>query len=210
MLESRLAGLTVAVDVQHLYRPSKPNDQGALFTGPDGGKTSEAQLSTVYAGALCEWFRARGATVITNDRTAGVLVGEYWTRNHQAAALGASVYLACHVNAGGGRYAMVEHMRGSPGGALGLAIVAMLSSLVPELTGNKVKPLARGERGAVCIQGFPGDLGGAVLLEPFFGDYPAHRPLWSALRLAGIAGAIGEGVARWWTNEWRARGRTPA
>src|SRR5258707_13096999 len=32
VLESRLAGLTVAVDVQHLYRPSHPGDQGSVYT----------------------------------------------------------------------------------------------------------------------------------------------------------------------------------
>ena len=204
MLETRLAGLTVAVDIQHAYRDSHAGDEGAVFTDAAGGHTTEVQLSTVYAIALATWFRARGATVITNDRKAGTLFGEYWTRNHQAAAYGACVYLACHVNAGGGKYAACEYMNGTPGAALSLAILAMLPGWAPEIHGSVSKPLSRGERGAVCIEAFPADKGAAVILEPFFGDCPAHRPLWAAPRLQRLAGAIGEGVARWWVSTWLA------
>lgn len=204
MIESRLIGLTAAVDVQHLYRESHPGDQGSMFTDAAGRHTTEASLATVYAIALASWFRARGARVLTNDRAAGTLLGEYWTRNHAAAAWGADVYLACHVNAGGGRYATVEYMNGSPGLFLALSVLGMLKG-VPELNGSHSKALRRGDRGAVCVEGFPADRGAAVILEPFFGDCPAHRPLWAAPRLVGIAGLIGEGVARWWEGTWRNR-----
>ena len=211
-MQSRLAGLTVAVDVQHVYRPSHPTDEGSIFTDAAGQHITEAHLSAVYAIALCSWLKDRGATVITNDRATGRLVGEYWTRNHQAAAWGACAYLACHVNAGGGKYATVEYMSSQPGAALALAVLAMLPGAAPELVGSRARALSRGDRGAVCIESFPPDRGAAVILEPFFGDCPAHRPLWAAPRLAGLAGAIGEGVARWWENQWtrRAQAQPPA
>ncbi len=200
MLESRLAGLTVAVDVQHLYRPSHPGDQGSVYTDAAGFHVTEAHLATVYALGLAQWFQFRGARVLTNSPARAVLVGDYWTRNAQAAAYGASVYLACHVNAGGGRYGAVEYMKDTPGGALALAIGATLPRAVPEILGCKAIALARGDRGAVCIEGFLPRCGAAVILEPFFGDTPAHRPLWASPQLAVIAAAIGDGVARWWTN----------
>jgi|SRR5882724_1280222 len=201
-LRARLAGFKVAVDVQHVYRPSHVGDEGSVYTDAAGMHVTEAHLSAIYAIALCNWFRDRSAEVLTNDRSAGVLVGEYWTRNRAAAEWGACAYLACHVNAGGGRYAAIEYMNGTPGGLLALSILPQLPVAAPEIVGLRSLPLIRGQRGAVCIEAFPSDRGAAVLVEPFFGDAASQRALLGADRLAGIAGAIGEGVARWWES-WR-------
>jgi hypothetical protein len=205
----RLTGLRVAIDVQHLYRASHPNDEGTVYTDAAGGHVTEAHLATVYAIAMADWLRARGAIVYTNDTRRGVLVGEYWTRNRQAAGWGCHAYLACHVNAGGGRYAAVEYMAGTTADRLANSVLSQLAAWNPELTGTRAVALPPGQRGAVCIESFHPDNRaatpptGAVVLEPFFGDCPQLRPLWAADRLQGIGQAIGEGVARW----WEARGR---
>jgi hypothetical protein len=197
LIATRLVGMRVAVDVQHLYRASHPGDQGSVYTDATGAHVTEAHLATIYALAMADWFRARGATVYTNDTRRGLLVGDYWTRNRQAAEWGCHAYLACHVNAGGGRYAAAEYIAGdSP--IMANAILAELARAVPELVTTKVVPLTLGVRGAVCIESFHRPGASAVLVEPFFGDCAQCRPLWAAPRLAGIGAAIGEGVARWW------------
>lgn len=226
LIASRLEGLSVAIDVQHLYRASHPNDQGTVYTDAKGQHVTEAHLATLYAIAMADWFRTRGATVWTNETNrvvpgaasgpagpvplGGLLVGEYWTRNRQAANLGAMAYLACHVNAGGGRYAAVEYLAGTAGDRLAASILDQLPAAAPELVGSRTVALIPGARGAVCIESFhPGPLPAvepraAVILEPFFGDCTALRPLWAADRLQRIGWAIGEGVARWWENHRRA------
>jgi len=201
LIASRLVGLRVAIDVQHLYRESHRGDEGSVYTDAAGRHTTEAHLSTVYAIAAAGWLRERGAVVYSNDSKLGLLVGEYWTRNHQAEQWGVHAYLACHVNAGGGRYAAVEYMGGTAADRLVSSILPQLAAAMPELTGTRSVVLQRGQRGAVCIESFHGS---AVILEPFFGDCPQLRPLWASDRLQRIGWAIGEGVARWWETKGRA------
>jgi hypothetical protein len=204
LLETRLAGLKVAVDVQHLYRASHPGDQGTVYTLPGGAHVSETHLSSIYALALVVWLRARGADVLTNDPRSNTLTGDYWTRNRVAIGWGAHAYLACHVNAGRGHYAEAESMKGSPGAGLSRWIVSQLYRLGPFILDVRTPELVRGDRGAVCIESFHRDAPGvsvvaaAALVEPFFGDCPAHQVLFASSRLADVAAAIGEGVARWW------------
>lgn len=139
ILRTRLSGLRVAVDVQHLFRPSKPKDQGAVFALGDGTHRTEGAISLHYAQHLVEWLRSRGAEVFTNDPNCAdpVMVAEwsgpYSRRQWQANAIGVHAYLACHVNAGGGSYGAVEAMNGTRGIELAQAIVRRLIADFPEL-----------------------------------------------------------------------------
>lgn len=208
MTRAPLAGLRIAVDVQHLYRRSHAGDRGAVFTLPNGTHVTEAHAATQYAGALASELRAGGADVLTNDATAGVLVGDYWTRNRQAAAWRAHAYLACHVNAGGGRYARTCRMAGEyvPGAAfvdafdLSAAILRALAAGLVEISSGSATVLRRGERGAVCIQSFNGP---GLVLEPFFGDSLAHQGLLVAPGVQAVGMAIAAGVESWWVaRKW--------
>jgi len=205
ILALRLTGLRVAVDVQHLFRPSKPKDQGAVFTFPDGTHRTEGSIALAYAQELVSWLGARGATVFTNDPVAPdpVMVGEwsgpYSSRNAEANKLQVHAYLACHVNAGRGCYGAVEALNGSPGVALAAAIVRRLVTW-PELRLSRVVRLNPSDRGGVCIRGVESGRA-AVLLEPLFGDCTAHQAI--ILRhggLADLAGALGEGLAAWYES----------
>lgn len=204
-LRQLLTGFRVALDVQHLYKADQPGDQGSVFAvpivgGPLGATTryTEAHAATLYAQAAASWLAARGAAVLTNDPTHHILVGSYPQRNHAADAWKAHVYLACHVNAGGGRYAAIEAMAASPGLGLvrpiGLALTG--SSALPEIGEYRAIGLSRGDRGPVCIESFHG--GAAALVEPFFGDNAGMRPLLAAGRLQQVGEAIALGLAGWW------------
>lgn len=191
-----LAGLKVAVDVQHIYRDGPhAKDRGAQYALDGGAKLWEADCARHYADALIAYLQAAGATTWTNDPIGARLVGPYERRQRTAMALGANLYLACHVNAGGGRYPMCMYT--TPGSRpASLAIVAALGGL-PELQLGRVVALGDTERGAVCVRQFT--TGPGVLLEPLFGDYRGHQGLLNSAGLELVGRTIGSGVAAWWT-----------
>lgn len=196
-----LAGLRVAVDVQHLYRNDKPNDRGSVYTVEDAThatgqvRTTEAAAATIYAGALVTFLRGLGAAVLTNDPVRRVLVGDYWHRNIEAAAWHADLYLACHLNAGGGRYACIEYM-GVQAGVCAMPAAFILSATTEETRQTGVRrTLFRGDRGPVCIEAFSGR---AFIVEPFFGDGAGDsQRLLAPASLARIGQAIGRGILAW-------------
>lgn len=186
----------VAVDVQHLYRASHPGDRGSIYTTSSGGRVAEAELATRYACGIVAALRERGADVLTNNPASGTLVGDYWTRNREAAAWGASIYLACHVNSGRGSYALCEAMSVTPGCALGQWLVNVLARDFPVILSGRVNQLHGHDRGAVCIEAFLAR-GAAVILEPFFGDNPSMQSLFGPVALYALGHTIGDAVADW-------------
>lgn len=194
---------TVAIDVQHLYRTGlHARDRGTRFRLQDGRTIYEADAVVSYAQALGLWLTEAGATVITNDPVRGRMVGPYSRRQREARTRGCELYLACHLNAGGGNYSRVEMMSGLPAQtqaqalACGRWIQGSLAYLT-ELRTQQTAFLRHGDRGAVCIEGCGLALP-ALLLEPFFGDTPRHQALLSSERLAVVGQLIGHGVAAWW------------
>lgn len=200
---SPLPGLKVAIDVQHLYRVA-PNarDRGATFSLADGTTIHEAEAATLYAQALAEYLSARGAAVLVNNPARGSMVGYYSRRNREATLWGAHLYLACHVNAGGGDYSRVEYMRGLAASTAVATTAAAHAvndglSFLPEVRSRQTVLLRHGDRGAVCIERC-GPWVAALLLEPFFGDNPKHQRLLSTAGLKTVGQLIGQGVAAWW------------
>lgn len=194
-----LVGLKVAIDVQHLYRSSHPNDRGTIYTLADRSHVSEAESALIYSAALAGWLRERGAQVLENDPVRGIFVGYYSRRNRAAAAWGAHAYLACHLNAGRGSYCLTEWMAGGRGELLGQAISVALVRNFPAILSQKSVGLHHDERGAVCIERcspVP-----ALIVEPFFGDNPAQQGLLEAHQLMRIGEVIGVGVSDWWVRD---------
>jgi len=198
-LRASLAGLKVALDVQHLYQQDKPNDRGTVYTLGDGSRVCEAQAAVAYAQAAGTYLTQRGAQVLTNQPTHGILLGHYWTRNRAANAWGAHAYLACHVNAGGGDYFLAEYMLASPGAGLGISIGNAVVGAFPAIQGVKTNPLVRGQRGAVCIESTDATMA-AIVLEPFFGDRARFASLFAPENLARLGTAIGIGIGQWWAR----------
>jgi N-acetylmuramoyl-L-alanine amidase len=191
-----LAGLKVAVDVQHLFRTgARARDRGAEFVlVASGAHVNEGDLALLYAQALALGLSNRGAALLAP----GVLTGPYSARNRRANLWGAHAYLACHINAGRGNYARTEHMSMSPGLELGTAIGLRLVRAFPGvIRKSDTVELHSGDRGAVCIRECSGRTA-AVIVEPCFGDNPAHQDLLSAPQLAKMGETIAQGVADWW------------
>jgi N-acetylmuramoyl-L-alanine amidase len=191
------------VDVQHLYRVGlHARDRGTRFRLANGTTVWEADAATHYAQALTQELRDRGAFVLTNDPVRKWLTGYYSARNRQATAWGAKLYLACHLNAGGGSCSRVEVMRARPAGTATAAIqlagwIHGALGALPQIRLGHTVVLNHGERGAVCIEGV-GPWIPALLLEPFFGDTPKMQDLLGGAELATVGKLIGQGVAAWW------------
>jgi N-acetylmuramoyl-L-alanine amidase len=193
-----LAGLKVAIDVQHIGRPwPHAGDRGTRFLMVATQATLwESDCALQYAQAAGRWLRERGAQVRDNHPA---VLATYSTRNRTAAAWGCDAYLACHVNAGNGNYPLTEHMSGAYGQGqyLGAAIGNALHLAFPVLLNPRSAPLLVGQRGAVCIESVPLQVA-AVIVEPFFGDNPSHQSLMTAPQLQAVGEAIAQGVAEWW------------
>jgi N-acetylmuramoyl-L-alanine amidase len=190
-----LEGLRVVVDVQHLYRANHPNDRGARFLLDNGTHVWEADAALIYADAIGDWLEARGVPVLRNDPTRGILTGFYSARNRAAEAWQATAYLACHLNAGMGAYALLEVMEGRDG-ILARSIGERLVT-IPEIQRFERRWLRERDRGSVCIR-FVKPTIPTVLCEPFFGDQRAHQPLLAVHRLRQVGEAIAQGVEDWW------------
>lgn len=198
VLEGRMAGARVVVDVQHLYRTGAHlGDRGSVFALKNGTHVAEASLATTYAAALVAGLRERSAAVLTNLPTRGILVGPYSRRNYEANAFDAHVYLACHVNAGGGTYGRGEYMAGTGAQLASQRIGIAVTATFPEIRSWQCTPLSPGQRGTVCVEGVDAKRV-AIILEPFFGDCPAHEPMMGAGALQGLGAAIAAGLAEWW------------
>jgi hypothetical protein len=138
---------------------------------------------------------AAGAQVLTNDPVRKILTGLYWQRNRAAFSWGASLYLACHLNAGRGSYAAVEMIAARRDPRLFEWIGNELVHSVPEILSSHGVALSPGDRGVVCIGSCSQP---AAIIEPFFGDNPRQQGLFASFRLIEVGQAIARGVIGWW------------
>jgi N-acetylmuramoyl-L-alanine amidase len=101
--------------------------------------------------------------------------GTYKERHDWVNKHGIELYLACHLNAGGGSYSLVEHYYDA--GPRTRKLAKMMSRSFCSHLGTakgRVFEIERGERGSVCLSGTRPS---ALLLEPLFLDDPAHEQI---------------------------------
>lgn len=186
--------MLVVLDRQHLGKPSKPGDHGAIY-----GALRETDLTDGYIAAARASLERHGHDVQV------LAEGEYGPRQRSAVALARLrrdrvAYVACHVNAGGGTYALAEYDERSEGGCeLAHAVAALKQRGLPGITAQRTAPLGPGSRGWVCIAGIyagPPNLSG-VIFEPGFIDAPSHAPLWTAAGLVQVGEALAAGCMAW-------------
>lgn len=182
--------MIVVLDQQHIGRKSRPGDRGAT-----NGLLRETDLTRAYIDVAWAELRRQGHQVHILD------TGEYAERQAQANALAAQnpavphVYVACHVNAGKGTYALVEHDSRSRAGLAAATRTAQALEALPEIKAGKVIGMVPATRGYACIRDIydgPANIT-AILYEPGFIDAPAHQALWTpeGLRRVGMALVVG-------------------
>lgn len=155
----------IVLDVQHIHKPVI--DHGACFNG-----RTEVWESLAYARIAKTMLEEEGFEVYMTDQTQGILVGSYVLRHKWANENRIDLYFACHVNAGGGNYALVETVEGA------YIRTELCAEFCAKEFGKAVGvdhrlfKLSKSMRGYSCISNLSAS---ALLLEPYFIDNPAHR-----------------------------------
>jgi hypothetical protein len=181
--------MVVFLDRQHLGKPSRWNDEGAK-----NAEVTETYLTSQYIFHCENHLRMQGIDVC-------VLTDGWYKRRHQrvneycADIDGKCVYIACHINAGGGNYgaSFYDH-RSSNGSRLAHAINLQLANACPELQSVKrieCKPDDWTKNAYNTIKGVGKPT--SVCFEPLFIDCAEHEPLTlpEGIRRVGIALADG-------------------
>tara|TARA_R100000654_G_scaffold73709_1_gene106857 strand:- start:12287 stop:12871 length:585 start_codon:yes stop_codon:yes gene_type:complete len=186
--------MTVYIDVQHMGDPVKKGRMGAAF-GEDINQT-EAYYTSLYAFWMGMYLRQRGHEVINisdgqyKDRHARVNYYDERNRNSDTP----SVYIACHLNAGGGSYAAQFYdSRSATGKILANLMNEGLLNL-PQIQSVKSIPCHNEDwtkNAFYCIKriGYPV----AICCEPLFIDHPPHKELLTVdgMKKLGEAMALG-------------------
>ena len=199
--------MIVIFDRQHYGKPNQ-NDLGAGVDLDGDGTVEtaerEANLTPLYYLPAKAALEALGHTVYVLDS------GWYSDRHERANQIARDnpdewvAYLACHINAGGGDYAvMINDARSGNGKRLAEALAQSISDA--KLAGIS-RSLVRGasadndwSRAYTTIKGIysgPGNISG-VCVEPFFIDRPEHQWLASAQGGRAIADALVAGLVAW-------------
>ena len=139
-----------------------------------------------------------------------LVAGSYSARNKEANQIARDcpkkrvLYLALHVNAGGGAYAMAMHDAKSGGGKAAAGVLAAHMGELENISKSKViacEDLGWTRRAHYCIKGIyrgPANISG-VLLEPFFIDSKlgVHDRFRTSEGLAELGAAIGTGAVEY-------------
>lgn len=186
--------LLVVLDRGHGQKgPHDDFDPGVV-----AGALKEVDLTREYMISATDELERLGHKVVWLDS------GTYDER-HRSAIVTAkthadlrTVYVQCHVNAGGGRYGLVEYDARSSWGQTAAALLADALDELPEIPTARTLSLHAGERGWVCIDDIfasPTMLG--LIFEPGFIDGPTHAPLWTRDGLDRVGKALALGLHRY-------------
>lgn len=179
----------VILDWQHHGKPGK-DDHGA-----SSGDLRETDLSSAYINAAKEALERHGIQVLV------LAYGWYGKRHDYAreaakAVAGKCVYVACHVNAGGGSYGLVCHDARSGGGKrLSDAVARELEPLTGTARSEAASPdkWTNAHNTIAGIFKGPANLSG-ICFEPGFIDSDAHKHLWYADGLVRVGTALAAGI----------------
>ena len=186
----------IILDRQHVGKPNKPDDLGAYS---EICQDHEAHLVGQYFLEVECTLRALGHHVVT-------ISDGYYSSRHKRAneffakAASASIYLAGHLNAGGGDYSAVFHDHRSAMGADACQFIAAQLAKVEGLDNAKsiqANPTDWTKNAFHTIDGIFAGKGCGVCLEPFFLDSRYHRHLMNDNGLELVGHAIALGVDAW-------------
>lgn len=167
----------LALDIGHKYKTHDPTDRGALHNGLVEADVVEHYIRKAAQDLNGVTVAGRVLEVFTPDPAKNILVGDYITRENWANDNKVEVYVAGHLNAGGGHYGLVYHN----GFDLASEMASIFADFLYREFSGQIKPvknelLTREERGYVILKALkcPG-----LLLEPAFIDNEVH---WAGLK----------------------------
>ena len=189
--------MIIFLDRQHAGKPHRPTDLGAGADIDGDGKREiweqEAIWTAKYLLAAELWLREKGYTVFP------ISDGRYSERHQRVnnyARTQLSIYVAAHINAGGGDYGAVffDH-RSTKGHILAAEIALQLREDLPEL-GNKARTVEASPSNWTknAYHTISGVSSWAICFEPCFIDCAEHRPLFSDEGMKRIGEALAKGI----------------
>jgi len=187
--------MRVGLDIQHRNKPINPGDRGSHADLNADGVIERAefedQVVADYMAITRSLLEARGIGVLDG------FSGTYAQRNAAAGAMGCSLYLAGHVNAGGGDYGMVAHDYRAPRGGAARTLASLLSREWRRRLGlGRVRVEEATPYGAPHQQRLFACIGRAappaLVLEPLFID--GHAAMLTPARRVGTLTAIADGI----------------
>ena len=182
----------VILDQQHHGKPHT-DDKGASF-----GSLVETDLTAGYIAAAQNALEAAGVEVLVL-RWGWYSERHAYVREVAKAVPGKCVYVACHVNAGGGSYGLVCHdYRSKAGAKAAEAVGAELGKLVETV---RVEAASGGtwKNAYNTIKGVfegPGNLSG-ICYEPGFIDSDMNKHMWLADGLVRVGDALAAGILKY-------------
>lgn len=193
------SNLLVILDTHHTGKPSKLDDRGA-----SSGAYVEAELVPLYLLSAAKVLRAGGAKVIP------MADGDYDSRHGRANKYaadfnrqtgGLTVYIAGHLNAGGGDYGLFcydHRSRATRGQALAGYIAARVKTKLglKRVVVDACSP-SKWENAFSVIDLLEDPIG--ICSEPLFIDCPAHQPHLNPQGMEKTGAGIGEGILEWIT-----------
>ena len=191
-----MTDLLVILDRQHTGKPGRPQDTGGHSSFSD---LSEARMVQKYLAAA-EWsLRRGGASVI--PLSDGAYHDRHTRARRYASRSALSIYVAGHLNAGGGDYGAVFHDHRSVAGASASELVSRaLHAACPELDGTKVIPARLGHwttNAYYTIRGVYSGRPCGICYEPAFMDNLDHAPLMTDEGLERIGTSLAKGIFDW-------------
>lgn len=173
--------MKIVLDFQHINKPHKPKSRGA-----SNGPWSEVDLAILYMDQLRQILETDGHEVFFG------LCGTYRERaSFVNKRIRPDLYLAGHVNAGKGRYGLLEidSRAGTGTRTIAKCIKKSLKKFLP-ITQCQIKELSKGARGFICIKDIHCS---AILLEPLFIDNKKHLSILIRSPIL-VARAISNGI----------------
>ena len=188
----------IYLDVQHTGQARKPKSMGASIG--DRMDQQEAYWTSLYA-FFCEMrLRELGHKVIRisdgNYRARHERVNWYEDNYPQDK----SVYLSCHINAGGGGYSSFFYdSRSTKGGQLAQCIADVVCDL-PHLSTVKCIGARKGDWTKNAFATIAGVQPVAICAEPFFIDNETHQHYLSIDQIKLLGQAMAEGIDLWYNS----------
>jgi N-acetylmuramoyl-L-alanine amidase len=183
--------MQVFLDRQHRGKPGRWNDEGAK-----NAEMTETYLTSQYIFHAENHLIMHGIDVI-------VLTDGHYSERHarvnEYVDTGLSVYIACHINAGGGDYgASFYDYRSTAGSKLAHLIDLSLANLCPELRTVKrieCRPDDWTKNAYYTIKGVARPV--AICFEPLFIDCKDHEPLTTPEGIRRVGVALAEGITNY-------------
>ena len=190
--------MIVFIDRQHSGKPNKPEDRGAeVMPCPAFGNGMEAIYTGYLSLLIEEKLLEHGVKVLP------IADGFYPDRHKRVNEYSKrfkgekQVYLALHLNSGGGDYASFFHMGSEKGSTLASSICdKMREASLPGLTRCLPKKASSEDwtkNAWYTIRGIGSPI--AICCEPLF--MGTHRDLLTFEHLQTIGGAIASGIVSW-------------